>query len=36
MLEKMGEFIDARLDGYEAHRLTTIGKAARFYPFTAG
>ena len=36
MLEKMGEFFDARLNGYEEHQLTTIDSAAEFYPFTAG
>ena len=36
MLEKMGDFFDARLDGYEAHQLNTIDDAASFYPFTAG
>lgn len=36
MLEKMGEFFDARLEGYEAHQLNTIDDAAEFYPFTAG
>ena len=36
MLEKMGDFFDARLEGYEAHQLTTIDDAAEFYPFTAG
>ena len=35
MLEKMGEFFDARLDGYEAHQLDTIDSAREFYPFTA-
>ena len=35
MLEKMGDFFDARLDGYEAHQLNTIDDAAEFYPFTA-
>ena len=35
MLEKMGEFFDARLDGYEAHQLTGIAFAREFYPFTA-
>ena len=35
MLEKMGAFFDARLEGYEAHQLTTIDEAAQFYPFTA-
>ena len=36
MLEKMGEFFDRRLDGYEAHQLTCIDSAGIFYPFTAG
>lgn len=36
MLEKMGDFFDARLEGYEAHQLNTIDDAAEFYPFTAG
>lgn len=35
MLEKMGEFFDARLDGYEEHQLTCIEAAQEFYPFTA-
>lgn len=35
MLEKMGAFFDARLDGYEQHQLTCIDSAAEFYPFTA-
>ena len=35
MLEKMGEFFDARLDGYEEHQLSCIESAAEFYPFTA-
>ncbi len=35
MLEKMAEFFDARLDGYEEHMLTAIESAAEFYPFTA-
>ena len=35
MLEKMAEFFDARLDGYETHMLTAIESAAEFYPFTA-
>lgn len=34
-LEKMGEFFDARLDGYEEHQLTCIEGAEEFYPFTA-
>lgn len=35
MLEKMEEFFDARLDGYEEHQLTSIGSAREFYPYTA-
>ena len=35
MLEKMGEFFDARLIGYEEHQLTCIDSAKEFYPFTA-
>ena len=35
MLEKMGAFFDARLDGYEEHQLTCIEGAQAFYPFTA-
>ena len=35
MLEKMGEFFDSRIDGYEAHQLTCIESAREFYPFTA-
>ncbi|MCR5318297.1 MAG: class I SAM-dependent methyltransferase [Treponema sp.] len=35
MLEKMGEFFDARLDGYEEHQMNTIEDAREFYPFTA-
>ena len=35
MLEKMGAFFDARLDGYEEHQLTCIEGAREFYPFTA-
>lgn len=35
MLEKMGAFFDARLEGYEDHQLTCIEKAEEFYPFTA-
>ena len=35
MLEKMGEFFDARLEGYEEHQLTCIESAEEFYPFTA-
>ncbi|MBO4849012.1 MAG: class I SAM-dependent methyltransferase [Clostridia bacterium] len=36
MLERMGEFFDARLEGYEEHQLTSIAHAREFYPFTAG
>jgi len=35
MLEKMGAFFDARLEGYEEHQLTCIESAQDFYPFTA-
>ena len=35
MLEKMGEFFDSRLEGYEEHQLTGIASAQEFYPFTA-
>lgn len=35
MLEKMGAFFDARLDGYDAHMLSNIESATEFYPFTA-
>ena len=35
MLEKMSEFFEARLDGYDAHMLTNIESADEFYPFTA-
>ena len=34
-LERMGEFFDRRIDGYEAHQLDTIASAREFYPFTA-
>ena len=36
MLEKMAEFFEARLDGYDAHMLANIEGAESFYPFTAG
>ena len=36
MLEKMGAFFEARVDGYEEHQLTSIDSAREFYPFTAG
>ena len=35
MLEKMSDFFEARLDGYDAHMLTNIAFADEFYPFTA-
>ena len=35
MLEKMAEFFDSRIDGYEEHMLTCIESAEEFYPFTA-
>lgn len=35
MLEKMGDFFDSRLDGYEEHQLSCIDSAREFYPFTA-
>lgn len=35
MLEKMGEFFDARLCGYEDHQLNCIEGAKEFYPFSA-
>jgi tRNA (cmo5U34)-methyltransferase len=36
MLEEMGAFFDARLEGYEEHQLSCIESAREFYPFTAG
>ena len=35
MLEKMSDFFEARLEGYDAHMLTNIQSADEFYPFTA-
>lgn len=35
MLERMGEFFDNRIDGYEEHQLNCIDGAKEFYPFTA-
>jgi len=35
ILEKMGNFFDSRLNGYEEHQLTCIESAQEFYPFTA-
>lgn len=35
MLERMSDFFEARLDGYDEHMLTDIESATDFYPFTA-
>ena len=35
MLEKMNEFFNKRLDGYDEHMMTTIESSNVFYPFTA-
>ncbi len=35
MLEKMNEFFDKRLDGYDEHMMTCIESAEEFYPYTA-
>ena len=35
MLEKMAEFFENRLDGYDEHMMTNIEAANEFYPFTA-
>ena len=35
MLEKMSDFFEARLAGYDEHMLTNIESADEFYPFTA-
>ena len=35
MLEKMSDFFEARLDGYDEHMMTVIESADEFYPFTA-
>ncbi len=35
MLEKMNEFFDNRLNGYDEHMLTCIESAEDFYPYTA-
>ncbi len=35
MLEKMSDFFEARLEGYDAHMLSDIEGAGEFYPFTA-
>ena len=36
MLEKMAQFFENRLDGYDEHMMTNIESAGEFYPFTAG
>ena len=35
MLEKMSDFFEKRLNGYDEHMMTNIESAAEFYPFTA-
>ena len=35
MLEKMAEFFENRLNGYDEHMMTGIEAADEFYPFTA-
>ena len=35
MLEKMSDFFENRLDGYDEHMLTCIESAEEFYPYTA-
>lgn len=35
MLEKMNDFFNNRIDGYEEHQLNVIAGAQEFYPFTA-
>ena len=35
MLEKMRDFFEARLAGYDAHMMTNIESATEFYPYTA-
>ena len=35
MLEKMSDFFEARLSGYDTHMLNDIESAREFYPFTA-
>ena len=35
MLEKMSDFFEARLAGYDTHMMTNIKSANEFYPFTA-
>ena len=35
MLEKMADFFENRIDGYDEHMMTNIEAADEFYPFTA-
>lgn len=35
MLEKMSDFFENRLDGYDEHMKMNIWSADKFYPFTA-
>ena len=35
MLERMSEFFEKRIDGYDEHMMTNIESADKFYPFTA-
>ena len=35
MLERMSDFFENRLDGYDEHMLTNIESSDEFYPFTA-
>ena len=35
MLEKMADFFENRLDGYDEHMMTSIEAADEFYHFTA-
>lgn len=35
MLEKMSDFFENRLDGYDQHMMTDIESSDQFYPFTA-
>lgn len=35
MLERMAEFFENRLDGYDEHMMANIECASEFYPFTA-
>ena len=35
MLEKMSDFFENRLEGYDEHMMTNIESASEFYPFTA-